>query len=176
MIDTTTHSPTATYQTNSINLYSLINFKDIIEPLILQPSIQSVCEVGVENCNLTNWLASLAKVKNFYYCGVDPTIDSIPVFHGESKLFRGESLSYLSRKEADHDLFLIDGDHNYYTVYHELRSIFLSAKKKQSICLLHDVLPPWGNRDFYYNPSIIPKAFLHPHSNTSAFKYIRLKF
>ncbi|MDQ8039656.1 MAG: hypothetical protein REH83_04545, partial [Rickettsiella sp.] len=56
----------------------------------------------------------------------------------------------------------------YYTVYHELLAIFLRKKQNQCICLLHDVLPPCGNRDLYYNPDSIPKAFLHPHSHTLA--------
>jgi hypothetical protein len=156
------------YQTNSLNLHSLINFKDILQPLILHPSIQSICEIGVENCNLTTWLAKLSNYKTLFYHGVDPNIDSIPPFHGKSKLFKEASLSYLKHDEADHDIFLIDGDHNYYTVYHELLAIFSEKKTKQSICLLHDILPPCGNRDFYYNPSNIPKKFLHPHSFTRA--------
>ena len=164
MIDINTNMHTETYQSNSLNLYSLINFKDIIKPLILHSSIQSVCEIGVESLNLTHWLACLSKDKNFSYCGVDPTIDSIPTFHNGSKLFKENSLIYLHREEANHDLFLIDGDHNYYTVYHELRAIFFPKKNRQSICLLHDILPPCGNRDLYYNPSDIPKEFLHPHS------------
>ncbi|MES2141895.1 MAG: hypothetical protein V4471_03285 [Pseudomonadota bacterium] len=168
MLNSHTQLLNETYQNNSLNLYSLLNFKDILKPLILHSTIQSICEIGIEKSHLTTWLASLSHVKNFNYTGIDPAIDSIPEFRGESKLFKENSLTYLNRPAADHDLFLIDGDHNYYTVYHELQSIFSKKNPKQSICFLHDVLPPCGNRDAYYNPSNIPPNFLHPLTSTKS--------
>ncbi|MDQ8039778.1 MAG: hypothetical protein REH83_05160, partial [Rickettsiella sp.] len=101
MLDTDKETCSETYQTNSINLHSLINFKDIIKPLILHPSIKSVCEIGIESFNLMHWLISISKNKRFYYYGVDPTIEATPIFHDKSKFFKESSLIYLNREEAD---------------------------------------------------------------------------
>ena len=64
------------------------------------------------------------------------------------------------------DAALIAGDHNWYTVFHELRLITEGARRHGAplpLLVLHDVGWPYGRRDLYYAPDTIPAEFRHPH-------------
>ena len=57
------------------------------------------------------------------------------------------------------DAALIDGDHNWYTVFNELRLLSEGARRHQAplpLLVLHDVGWPYGRRDLYYAPETIP--------------------
>ena len=58
---------------------------------------------------------------------------------------------------TDFDVVLIDGDHNRYTVYNELKTIH-QTYDKFPLVILHDTNKPWGREDFTYNPSTIPEG------------------
>ena len=63
------------------------------------------------------------------------------------------------------DVALIDGDHNWYTVYNELAHLFARARETDAtppVCVMHDVSWPYARRDMYYNPDDIPLQFRHP--------------
>jgi hypothetical protein len=63
------------------------------------------------------------------------------------------------------DAYLIDGDHNWYTVYHELRALDEAAGAGDfPLVLLDDVLWPFGRRDMYYDPSTLPIEGRHPYT------------
>jgi hypothetical protein len=64
------------------------------------------------------------------------------------------------------DAWFVDGDHNWYTVYHELAAIYEVHRAAGSplLVFLHDAGWPWGRRDLYYAPERIPVEFRHPHS------------
>ncbi len=67
--------------------------------------------------------------------------------------------------------YQIDGDHNWYTVYNELKTI--EEKKlirKGGTIFLHDVSWPYGRRDMYYNPQTIPSEFIHPYARKGILK------
>ncbi|MFW6005778.1 MAG: hypothetical protein ACOCPN_04785, partial [Desulfonatronovibrionaceae bacterium] len=60
---------------------------------------------------------------------------------------------------------LIDGDHNWYTVYNELKLIEKNARACGSafpLIFLHDMCWPYARRDLYYDPDNIPEAFRKP--------------
>jgi cephalosporin hydroxylase len=64
------------------------------------------------------------------------------------------------------DAALIDGDHNWYTVYHELRMLRDTARDAgvpMPLLFLHDVCWPYGRRDLYYAPERIPEEFRQPY-------------
>lgn len=64
---------------------------------------------------------------------------------------KGISLEVLPELHDTFDCILIDGDHNWYTVYHELKMIYdRELLKRGGIVFLHDVEWPWGRRDMYY--------------------------
>lgn len=64
------------------------------------------------------------------------------------------------------DVALIDGDHNWYTVYHELQHLQATADEAGQpipVLIMHDVGWPYGHRDLYYEPSQIPEEFRQPY-------------
>jgi hypothetical protein len=63
-------------------------------------------------------------------------------------------------------VYLIDGDHNYFTVVQELLWIERIQQKanKPFFCILHDVGWPWAYRDLYYNPESIPEEWRQPYT------------
>jgi hypothetical protein len=64
----------------------------------------------------------------------------------------------------DYDVVLLDGDHNWYTVYHELKVMEKTfIGKKFPLVFLHDVGWPYARRDGYYNPKDIPEKFRQPY-------------
>jgi hypothetical protein len=63
------------------------------------------------------------------------------------------------------NVVLIDGDHNWYTVYHELKLLEQLAAEQTSpfpVTFVHDIDWPYGRRDLYYNPSSIPDEYRQP--------------
>ena len=59
------------------------------------------------------------------------------------------------------DAALIDGDHNWYTVYNELQLLAEGARRHGAplpVLVLHDVLWPYGRRDLYYAPEPDPRG------------------
>jgi len=75
------------------------------------------------------------------------------------------SLDALKHCEAA-DVWFIDGDQNFYTVFHELAVIdaIQRTASRPLPAFLHDVSWPCARRDFYYAPERIPPGWLHPHS------------
>ena len=94
---------------------------------------------------------------------IDPVPDFDPAEHrtrfGDGYHFhRALSLDVLGDLPPM-DAALVDGDHNWYTVYHELRLLREVARAHDAplpVLILHDVLWPYGRRDLYYDPSSIP--------------------
>ena len=63
------------------------------------------------------------------------------------------------------DVALIDGDHNWFTVYHELRMLAetsAAAGEPLPVLVMHDVGWPYGRRDLYYDVDQIPVEFRQP--------------
>jgi len=87
------------------------------------------------------------------------------------RLVQNFSLNVLSTL-TDYDFVLIDGDHNWYTVYHELKTIEAMARKsgKFPTVLLHDTEWPYGRRDLYYFPETIPPQYRQPYGRNGVIK------
>lgn len=83
----------------------------------------------------------------------------------EIELVQQRSLEALASIEPC-DAYLIDGDHNYYTVSRELELIEAgqSSAGKDTLVVLHDMGWPAGRRDMYYDPDSIPTDAIHPHT------------
>ncbi len=102
-------------------------------------------------------------------------IDPVPEFDPEEheRQFPGR---YIFHRDLSHnvlprlppvDVALVDGDHNWFTVYHELRMLAKSARDAGAplpILILHDVCWPYGRRDLYYAPERIPEEFRQPYA------------
>lgn len=141
-------------------------WESVVKPLlsITQPS--SIVEIG-SDCG-ANTLNLLGYVQE---CGgVLHVIDPVPKYsveewqhrYGEFLVFhKDRSLDALPKIERM-DVVLIDGDHNWYTVYNELKMIEENAVRRGTLfplVILHDVGWPYGRRDLYYDPESIPAEF-----------------
>lgn len=65
------------------------------------------------------------------------------------------------------DVALIDGDHNWATVYSELTLLQARAEQQQlppPIVLAHDVAWPYARRDMYYNPDDLEASQKHAYA------------
>jgi hypothetical protein len=95
---------------------------------------------------------------------IDPLPDFDPEEHeqefaGQYVFHRDLSLNVLGDLPAM-DAALVDGDHNWYTVYNECRLLAESARRDGAplpVMIFHDVGWPYGRRDLYYDPSNIPE-------------------
>jgi hypothetical protein len=65
------------------------------------------------------------------------------------------------------DVALIDGDHNWATVYSELNQLHARAEQTghaPPIVISHDVAWPYARRDMYYNPDDLEASQKHPYA------------
>lgn len=100
---------------------------------------------------------------------IDPVPDFDPAEHerqfpGRYVFHRDLSLNVLSDLPPM-DAALIDGDHNWYTVYNECKALADVARANGAampVMILHDVLWPYGRRDLYYGPEGIPAEHRQP--------------
>jgi GT2 family glycosyltransferase/glycosyltransferase involved in cell wall biosynthesis len=145
--------------------------KLLIHPLLEAIRPRTIVEVGVELGTVTVPLLRWAEGNGAIVHAIDPdptlNVDRTIAEHGERLRFhRAKSLETLGEIE-DVDLALIDGDHNWYTVINELRTLERRAGeqgREPPVILLHDVGWPYGRRDLYYDPESIPEAHRHPHA------------
>jgi hypothetical protein len=87
-------------------------------------------------------------------------------FAGRYLFHRDLSLHVLDQLPAM-DVALVDGDHNWYTVYHELLALRDVARREgraMPVLVLHDVGWPYGRRDLYYAPEQIPEEHRQPYA------------
>lgn len=140
-------------------------WENCIRPLLESIDARRIVEIGVGDGGDTKNLLSYAEPMDGHIDAIDPDACcdieqwTSPALHYHKDL----SLNVLGTL-ADYDAVLIDGDHNWYTVYHELLMIGQTAKKmgKFPLIMLHDVGWPYARRDLYYSPETIPPAFRQP--------------
>jgi hypothetical protein len=141
---------------------------EVIRPEILQRWQPTVIEIGVLDGSHTRLLLAACLKRFGRVISIDPSpgkrIANVMRFHPWGTMVEETSLEALPKLVArgiTADVALIDGDHNYYTVFHELMIIesFLSPT---GVVFLHDVGWPYGRRDLYYVPERIPAQERHP--------------
>jgi hypothetical protein len=146
-------------------LSSLAVFWNLIEPLMTAAAPKRICEIGVGQGEFTALLLDFCARTDCRYSGIDFAL-SPELMHrlkaGHAEFFIEPSLKVLPQLPV-HDVYFVDGDHNYFTVLNELRLI-LREHGRWPLVFLHDVGWPWGRRDQYCAPDDIPQEFRHPHS------------
>ena len=139
---------------------------DVIIPYLRECGYRRLCEIGAQSGgNTDKLLGSVAE----HLTVIDPCFDTDLVEkyrnHPIISVHRGRSLDILPGIEDRFDCILIDGDHNWYTVFNELVLIAKRGLLKQGgLILLHDVVWPYARRDMYYEPPSIPESFRHPYA------------
>lgn len=150
-------------------LHSLAEFRELIFACLEAAEARIVVEVGGEEGLFTGELLAWAESRDgAVYC-VEPhpsshlrqLLDASPAGH----LVEARSPEALDKIEAP-DAYLLDGDHNYYTVLNELEAIEhrAAARGGRAMAVLHDTGWPCARRDMYYDPQGLPPDAVHPYT------------
>ena len=141
---------------------------DVVAPIIEAAGARRIVEVGAlrgENTELM--LERLGPEVELHV--IDPLPDFDPAEHeerfgGRYFFYRDLSVNVLDRLPVM-DVALIDGDHNWFTVYTECSQLAAVAARDSAplpVLILHDVEWPYGRRDLYYDPTNIPEEHVQP--------------
>jgi hypothetical protein len=140
-----------------------------IGPLIEAAAPQRMLEIGAEFGWNTAWLLEYCRRTGCFLDVVDPVPhpslhEVLGRFPSEHRFHPLKSLNAIPLLPAA-DLVLLDGDHNYFTVYRELQNLFARAIELRTVpplIVMHDMAWPYARRDMYYDPDPIPFGERHP--------------
>jgi hypothetical protein len=137
----------------------------VIKPYIIESGYRSLCEIGAQNASTTD---ELLTIPSLMIDIIDLRLDGdlCGKYRGNKRVQvnRAVSLDVLQEVPAQFDCILIDGDHNWYCVYNELKTIEERGLiTPNGTIFFHDVCWPYGRRDMYYQPELIPDEFVHPY-------------
>ncbi len=151
-------------------LHSLTELDEIIFALLGRIRPSSVLEIGSETGEHSERLLAFCEGTGAELVTVEPSpsqhLIERAVRSERFHLYHGTSLAYLDAPGCRSEVAIIDGDHNYFTVYNELSLIAAAWGERavDGLALLHDVAWPCARRDAYYDPSSLPFVVMHPHS------------
>jgi hypothetical protein len=152
---------------DDILIYSLSEHRDLIFRCLEAVEPQRVVEIGSEAGGMTRELARWASETGGHAVTVEPfPIDEVRETDARSEHFslvEGRSPEALERIEPA-GVYLIDGDHNHWTVLHELRAIYREGEASPPLAILHDVGWPCARRDQYYSVAALPPEAVRPYS------------
>ncbi|WP_112182164.1 MULTISPECIES: glycosyltransferase [Paraliobacillus] len=140
----------------------------LIYPILEELDIRNVVEIGAQKGLHTKKILDYCIRKDAVLYTVDPLrIEEYEAWekeHPENFSYIEElSLNALS-KITEYDAVFLDGDHNWYTVYHELKMIEKTFSKGNfPLIFAHDIGWPYGRRDLYYDPENIPAHYRQAH-------------
>jgi len=150
-----------------ILLHSLALLAPCIVPALELAGVRSVVEVGVEGASMTAVLRDYLDRVDGCATGIDPhpSPAARAAYAGDRRLELIEAhspgaLTVVGRADA----YLLDGDHNHWTVLGELRAIATAAPDGHPLVFVHDAGWPAGRRDQYYDPAALPAEAVHPHT------------
>lgn len=145
-------------------LVSMTAFWVVIKELLNIIKSPGLVEIGGNQGELTQKLCDWAKPYQAYVHVIETqppdALKQVMEQYPFARLHVGLSLEILPILEKA-TCFIIDGDHNYYTVYNELKLI--TQYHKPDLILLHDIGWPWGRRDLYYDVKTIPDDYRHDY-------------
>lgn len=150
-------------------IHSMTEFSEIILGCLTIAEARNVAEIGAEFGGMSQLLAGHAARAGGMLTSIDPAAKPAFVEWAEQSAsvthIAAPSLEAMP-KLGDIDAWIIDGDHNYYTVLNELLIADALAQRdgKPLLALLHDVSWPCARRDFYYAPERIPDQWRQPYS------------
>lgn len=144
-------------------------FESIIHPAltILQPRV--IVEIGIDEGLNTQKLLRYCQEDDVILHAIDPDphcdIETLHTAYEGRCIFHKDLSLHALQSITTYDAVLIDGDHNWYTVYHELLLTEKKAREQGNFPLifLHDIGWPYGRRDLYYNPDTIPAGYRQPY-------------
>jgi methyltransferase family protein len=144
----------------------VLNFIDpLIKPYIIESRYHNLCEIGASYGLSTD---KFLEIDSVVITVIDPCLDLdlCEKYRDNKKIrvHRGASIDVLQKITETFDCIFIDGDHNWYTVYNELKTIDGKGLIREGGAIFfHDVCWPYGRRDMYYQPDLIPEEFRRPY-------------
>ena len=147
----------------------------VLRPLLQTIAPKRICEIGSDHGLGTRKILEYCIESDAFLEIIDPDpkykpSEFLAPFQRSCRFHQALSLNALHSIPAC-DVYLIDGDHNWYTVINELRLIEKKASKATTpLIALHDTSWPYGHRDLYYNPDNIPAEY------RQTFKQLGLRF
>jgi hypothetical protein len=141
----------------------------LIAPVLDAVACRSVVEIGALRGDNTRQVLDRLDPEAVLHVidpapGFDPT-ELEAAYGARYRFHRALSLEVLGTLPPT-DVALVDGDHNWYTVLHELRLLRTVARDHggpMPVLVLHDVGWPYGRRDLYYDPETVPAEHRQPH-------------
>jgi len=143
-----------------------------IDPIVELVQPRRILEIGAEFGWNTRHILAYCRAAGATADIVDPAPG--PGFHEILAQYSDREYRYHPHKGVDvipriaaPDIALVDGDHNWHTVYTELTLIFDRAtecKLPAPIIFLHDAAWPYARRDMYYDPDSINPEYRHPYA------------
>jgi hypothetical protein len=149
-------------------IHSMSEFSDIIIDGLAVAGASRICEIGAEFGGMSQLLSDYAGLSGGELISIDPAPKSeFLSWAAEAPHVRHIAATSLDAigTLADIDAWIVDGDHNWYTVYHELNGINALCQRdsKPFLAFMHDVAWPCARRDLYYAPHQIPAEYRHPY-------------
>jgi hypothetical protein len=150
-------------------IHSMAEFSDLILEALKLAGAKDIIEIGAEYGGMSALVAAYCRARG----GQFTTIDPAPKREFHDWLGANPDVRHLAKTSleafddiGEADAWLVDGDHNWYTVYHELRHIEAICRRadRPVLVFLHDIGWPCGRRDSYYAPERIPPEYRQPHS------------
>jgi hypothetical protein len=160
---------TDTRSMSELLIHSMAEFGDLILHVLDLADAHRVVEIGAEFGSMTQPLGDYCLRRGGNLIAIDPA--PAPEFIDWAAT--QPHVDHIARTSLDVigdlaqiDAWLIDGDHNYFTVFNELRLADALCQRdgRPMLAILHDVGWPWSRRDLYYAPERIPPEFRHPCS------------
>jgi predicted O-methyltransferase YrrM len=137
-------------------------FEGYIGPTIQKYRCRHIVEIGVDSGTTTVKLLELAKELDSHLICIDPLSSFRPADDYKKLAFVAKPSLVALKAVKEINCAVIDGDHNWYTVYNELKLVD-KRLTPGGVVFLHDVLWPYARRDMYYEPRRIPRRFRHPY-------------
>ncbi|HEV2677620.1 MAG TPA: class I SAM-dependent methyltransferase [Aliidongia sp.] len=142
-----------------------------IKPIVETLAPRRIIEVGAEFGWNTRHLLAYCRETG---CRIDiidpaphPALHDVRAAYSEEHAYHPLKSVEALPLVAPADLVLLDGDHNWHTVYNELALIFIRAAETGTpppVVLFHDVAWPYARRDMYYAPTSLLEADRHPYA------------
>lgn len=143
-----------------------------IKPLIETAQPRRILEIGADSGWNTRNILEYCRAHGARADIIDPAPQ--PSLHDVLKQYSAEDYRYHPQKSVavipqldTPDIALIDGDHNWATVYSELCLLQANAEASgmlPPIVLSHDAAWPYARRDMYYNPDDLEASQKHPYA------------
>ena len=150
-------------------IHSMSEFSDTILKALEIAGADRIAEIGAEFGGMSQMLADFTQARDGALYSIDPAPKAEfldwAADNGHVNHIAKPSLSAFDDL-SDIDAWVVDGDHNWFTVYHELKAIDAACARdgKPFLAVMHDVAWPCAFRDMYYAPDAIPDDYRHDYS------------